>query len=183
MKIGIISDTHGYPEKWQGSVNKFFKDSDLIIHAGDVLYHGPRNPILNGYNPKILAESINNCNIPLIISRGNCDTEVDQMVLNWPILAPYTFTVCEGIRIMTLHGHNESNEQLIDIAQKYKVNLIITGHTHLRVLEKKNNIVFLNPGSVSLPKGDNIPSLAVLENNLINIYNFETGEVLNSICL
>jgi putative phosphoesterase len=180
MKIGIISDTHGYPEKWQKALENFFKDSELIIHAGDVLYHGPRNPILDGYAPQKLAEFLNNCNIPLVISRGNCDTEVDQMVLNWPILAPYTFISHEGIRIMTLHGHNESSEQLMDIAQKYKVNIIITGHTHIRVLEKNNGIVFLNPGSVSLPKGDNLPSLAILENNLINIYNCETGEILNS---
>ena len=83
MKIGIISDTHGCHERFSLAFDKYFKDADMIIHAGDVLYHGPRNPMLSNYNPAKLAEKLNSCSMPVVICRGNCDSEVDQMVLDF----------------------------------------------------------------------------------------------------
>ena len=77
MKIGIISDTHGHEDAWQKAFDKHFKDADLILHAGDVLYHGPRNPMKADYNPAGLAEKINHSPIPVVIARGNCDASVD----------------------------------------------------------------------------------------------------------
>lgn len=183
MKIGVISDTHGYPDKWLKALNELFFDTDLIIHAGDVLYHGPRNPILEGYNPKVLAEMINECHIPLLIAKGNCDCDVDQMVLDWPILSPYSFFQNNNIRIMTVHGYKEDQNQLIEMAKKFKANIVITGHTHVKVLEKIEDIIFLNPGSPSIPKGDGIPSVAKIENNTISIYNLESKQILSSLTL
>lgn len=183
MRIGVISDTHGYPDKWSKALNELFFDVELIIHAGDVLYHGPRNPILDGYNPKQLSEEMNKCQIPILIAKGNCDCDVDQMVLNWPILCPYTFFQDGNVRIMTVHGYKEDKPTLIDMAKKYKANIVITGHTHVKVLEKADGIVFLNPGSPSVPKGDGIASVAKIDGNTISLYNLENKQLISSLTL
>lgn len=105
MKIGVISDTHGCRDHWAKAYDKFFKDADLIIHSGDVLYHGPRNPMLGDYNPAELAEKINGCSQPVLICKGNCDSEVDQLVLNTPIQSPYVHAFADGRHIVATHGH------------------------------------------------------------------------------
>ena len=78
MKIGIISDTHGHEMAWAHACERFFKGADLILHAGDVLYHGPRNPMKADYNPAGLVARINSCDIPVVIAKGNCDSSVDR---------------------------------------------------------------------------------------------------------
>lgn len=182
MKIGIISDTHGYPSKWKKITESFFKDVDLILHAGDLLYHGPRNPILAGYDPKELSQIVNSSEIPILISKGNCDCDVDQMITTWPILSPFTLVQDGNIRILTIHGYKESDEELLQMANNFKVNLLITGHTHVRRLERHDNLIWLNPGSVALPKdSDGIPSIALLENGLIKILDANTGDIISSI--
>ena len=105
MKVGIISDTHGHEMRWTLAYEKFFKDADLIIHSGDVLYHGPRNPMLEDYNPAGLAERINTSPVPVIIAKGNCDSEVDAMVLEGPVQTPYAYVMIDGFRIVATHGH------------------------------------------------------------------------------
>ena len=114
MKIGIISDTHGCHERFSLAFDKYFKDADMIIHAGDVLYHGPRNPMLSDYNPAKLAEKLNACSMPVVICRGNCDSEVDTLVLDMPIQAPYTYVVAEGLKIVTTHGHYVETDEAKD---------------------------------------------------------------------
>ena len=185
MKIGIIGDTHGCHERWSLAYDKFFKDADMIIHAGDVLYHGPRNPMLEDYNPAKLAEKINQCPMPVVICRGNCDSEVDTLVLNMPIQAPYTYVVANGLKIVTTHGHYvESDEAKDKMAESMKADLFITGHVHINVLEKRGNTVFLNPGSPSLSKReDKRSSVAVLEDDTIKIFDIDTEEVIMSLTL
>ena len=185
MKIGIISDTHGCHKRWSLAYDKFFKDADMIIHAGDVLYHGPRNPMLEDYNPAKLAEKINQCPMPVVICRGNCDSEVDTLVLNMPIQAPYTYVVANGLKIVTTHGHYvESDEAKDKMAESMKADLFITGHVHINVLEKRGNTVFLNPGSPSLSKReDKRSSVAVLEDDTIKIFDIDTEEVIMSLTL
>ena len=185
MKIGIISDTHGCHERWSLAYDKFFKDADMIIHAGDVLYHGPKNPMLEDYNPAKLAEKINQCSMPVVICRGNCDSEVDTLVLNMPIQAPYTYVVANGLKIVTTHGHYvESDEAKDKMAESMKADLFITGHVHINVLEKRGNTVFLNPGSPSLSKReDKRSSVAVLEDDTIKIFDIDTEEVIMSLTL
>ena len=97
MKIGIISDTHGCHERFSLAFDKYFKDADMIIHAGDVLYHGPRNPMLSDYNPAKLAEKLNACSMPVVICRGNCDSEVDTLVLDMPNSS--TIYLCSSRRL------------------------------------------------------------------------------------
>jgi putative phosphoesterase len=93
MKIGIISDTHGHEMAWQKAYEKQFQDADMILHAGDVLYHGPRNPMKADYNPAGLVQRINTCPVPVIIAKGNCDSSVDASCLELPVQAPYAYVV------------------------------------------------------------------------------------------
>ena len=98
MKIGIISDTHGHEGAWTRACEKFFTGADLILHAGDVAYHGPRNPMKADYNPMGLIERINASEIPVVIAKGNCDSDVDASCLTLPILSPYAYVFWEGRR-------------------------------------------------------------------------------------
>ncbi|MGI6092657.1 MAG: phosphodiesterase [Veillonellaceae bacterium] len=184
MKIGIVSDTHGCTATWQKIYNKFLIDTDLIIHAGDVLYHGPRNNIPAEYNPKLLAELINSCPTPIVIARGNCDAEVDSMVLDLPIQAPYAYVQLEKLRIIVTHGHNLTSEFKKILAAKYKADLFITGHTHIAELEKQGDVIFVNPGSPSMSKRqDERNTLALLFDNKVSIYDADTEEEIITVNL
>ena len=165
MKIGVISDTHGCRDHWAKAYDKFFKDADLIIHSGDVLYHGPRNPMLEDYNPAELAEKINGCS---------------QLVLNTPIQSPYVHAFADGRHIVATHGHMvESDEAKEAMAAAIKADIFISGHVHYTVLEKRGNTVFLNPGSPSLSKReDGRQTCAVISDVDIKVYDVNTAEVL-----
>jgi putative phosphoesterase len=177
MKIGIISDLHGYPDKFKKALN-VLDGCQMILCAGDILYHGPRNPILEGYNPQGLAEEISNNKIPMLIARGNCDADVDLMVLKLPIYTPAVVYEADGIRFMAIHGHDVNQEKLREIAEIYKVNIMVTGHTHIRYHKVLGNTLFINPGSIGVPKGDGIPSAAVFKNGIIRFLNIENGDVI-----
>ena len=180
MKIGVISDTHGCRDHWAKAYDKFFKDADLVIHAGDVLYHGPRNPMLEDYSPAELAEKINACTQPVLICKGNCDSEVDQLVLHTPIQSPYVHAFADGRHIVATHGHMvEADADKDKMAAAIKADIFISGHVHYTVLEKRGNTVFLNPGSPSLSKReDERQTCAVISEDEIRIYDVNTSEVL-----
>lgn len=176
MKIGVISDTHGSLTAWQQVLSGPFQDVDLILHAGDVLYHGPRNPLPEGYQPGQLAEVINQCTIPLMIAKGNCDSEVDQMVLNIPLQAPYLITDQPLGRILVTHGHHYLPEQALKMAEFYKIDIWISGHTHVQGIERHGQTYFVNPGSCSLPKGENPRrSVAVITDTEIKLIDLTTN--------
>lgn len=183
MKVGIISDTHGCADRFTLAYEKFFKDADMIIHAGDVLYHGPRNPMLPDYNPAKLAEKINSLPMPVIIAKGNCDSEVDTLVLNTPIQSPYTYVVIDGFKIITTHGHHIMADNEKDkMAVHLQADLFISGHIHTNVLEKRGNTIFLNPGSPALSKRDDKrQTAALLTDKKIEIVDIDTDEVLMSL--
>lgn len=179
MKIGIISDTHGHEGAWQTAFDKAFHDADMILHAGDVLYHGPRNPMKDDYNPAGLVAKINSCPVPVIIAKGNCDSSVDASCLELPVQAPYAYVVYEGLRIIVTHGDSVMTDEEKDkMAAHLKADLFISGHIHTTVLEKRGQTVFLNPGSAALSKReDGRNTYAVLENRTIRIYDIDTDEV------
>jgi putative phosphoesterase len=180
LKIGIISDIHGYPEKFKKAIT-FFEGCDMILCAGDVLYHGPRNPILEGYNPQGLVEEISKNEIPMLIARGNCDAEVDLMVLNLPMVPEYVVYEKDNIRFVVTHGHNVDEGKLRDIGRIYKADIVITGHTHVRKHEAFLDTLYINPGSVSVPKGDGIPSIAIFEDGEIKFINVNSGEIIEKV--
>ena len=180
MKLGIISDTHGHLNAWTDACNKFFQGADMILHAGDVLYHGPRNPRKADYDPAELVKAINSCPIPVIIAKGNCDSDVDASCLEVPIQALYAYVVAEGLRIIITHGDAVMTDAEKDaMAAHLKADLFISGHIHTTVLEKRGQTVFLNPGSAALSKReDGRNTYAVLEDRTIRIFDIDTDEIL-----
>ncbi len=186
MKIGVISDTHGYAERVALAMEKFFADAELIIHAGDVLNHGARNPNFRGddYNPQKLVPLINGSKIPFVIARGNGDSELDDDVLETPI-TPYAHVFANGKHIVVNHGHWLPTDADKDkMAAHLRADVFITGHVHKQVLERRNGIVFLNPGTVS-PYLSNHPekrtSVAIIDEDKIQIFDLDSGEVMMSL--
>lgn len=183
MKIGIISDTHGHEGAWAKAFDKHFHDADLILHAGDVLYHGPRNPMKEDYNPAGLVQRINACPVPVIIAKGNCDSSVDASCLELPVQAPYAYVVQEGRRIIVTHGDSVmADEEKDKMAAHLKADVFISGHVHITVLEKRGQTIFLNPGSAALSKReDGRQTAAVMDEAGIRIYDLDTDEVLQEL--
>lgn len=182
MKIGIISDTHGNVEIWENIKNSIFKDVDIILHSGDILNPGPKNPISIGYNPSKLAQSLNESKIPILIAKGNCDSEVDQSLLNIPIEASYILYERNNLKIFVTHGHNFDEEKKLKLAKQYKINVFIYGHTHRNEIFEKEGIVFLNPGSPTIPF-DNTHSVGIIEENRIYIVEIIQNKIIKEICL
>ncbi len=178
MKVGIISDTHGGLKAWEEAMSGPLAGVELILHAGDVLYHGPRNPFPKDYDPQTLAWAINHAPAPLLIAKGNCDAEVDQLMINFPLDAPYVYCLIDGITILMLHGQEQDLDDLRVLGERYQVNLLISGHTHRPHLVKKGPLVLLNPGSPALPK-DSPPTVALLETEqrVVNLLDLG-GQVL-----
>lgn len=181
MKIGIISDTHGCVNTWEKIYNEHFKQCDMIIHAGDILYHGPRNVIPPEYDPKQFANVLNRCPVPIIAACGNCDSEVDGMVLNMPIQSPYSYVLMNGLHIVVTHGHNLTDSAKKQMALTFKADLFITGHTHVAALEKEKGIVYLNPGSPAMSKRtDALGTFARLTEDTVEILEVASGQVIMS---
>ncbi len=171
MKIGVVSDTHGSVLGWEKAW-EILKNTDIIIHCGDLFNHGPGNPIPEKYSPRELLNIFNNLNIPLLISKGNCDSEVDQAFLNIPLAFPFLFYQINDLRILISHGHIFKKDEWIEIGKKWKIDILISGHTHIPVIEKVENITILNPGSPSIPK-EKTPTCAKinLDEKLITIFD------------
>jgi uncharacterized protein len=163
VKLGIISDTHGEVTAWQQALAGPFQAVELILHAGDILYHGPRNPMGAGYGPATLADAINASPAPVIFSRGNCDSPVDQLVLDYPIQAPYALVQIEGLRIWLQHGDELTPGQMAAQARRYGAAVCIFGHSHSPLLTLKEDILLFNPGSPSLPKNGAPATVGLLD--------------------
>ncbi len=188
MRIGVISDTHGGLKSWQEVTKGVFSEADLIIHAGDIFYHGIRNPQPEGYDTIALAQEINNFRTPLIICKGNCDSEVDQLVVDIPIQSPYLFLQFDNLRILVHHGHLFTDEEILRLASRWKFGICISGHTHIPRLEQQKNVLFLNPGSPALPKGDGTPTVGVIETRegkkkttKVKIVDYQNNKIIKSI--
>jgi len=175
MRVGIISDTHGDGQAFQMAKENCFSDIDLLIHAGDVLYHGPRNPLTPGHDPAGLARDLNLIQVEVVIARGNCDAQVDQMVLQHPLVDPGLDLTLGHRRVMVYHGHQEP---WVDPLAR---DLVISGHTHIYELSQREGTIFVNPGSPSLPKGGQAPTVALWEDDVVRILDIKTGATLSSI--
>jgi len=178
MKLFFISDIHGSEYYLNKALERFKEEkADYIVILGDHLYHGPRNPFPQGYEPKKVTEILNSLSDKIISIRGNCDSEVDQMVLDFPMMADYSIIFYEGKKFFLTHGHiyNEKN------MPKLKDNdVFIYGHTHILRAEKVDNVFLLNPGSISLPKENNPHTYGVLEKDTFRIKDLD-GNVVKEI--
>ncbi len=170
MIVGIISDTHGSLCGWEKAFKLMKKGGcERIYHLGDVLYHGPRNPIPDCYDPKNLAERISSSEIEMRFVRGNCDAEIDYDVLG--IEKPGRFVVEEldGLKLFLTHGHDPKVDEAVEISREEGVDILFHGHTHVLRVEKVGNLLIVNPGSPSLPKGGDPPSFAILDTEGRNV--------------
>lgn len=176
MKLMFISDIHGSAHWLERALDKVKEERpDQIVMLGDFLYHGPRNPLPEGYNPALVAELLNRHKQEIAAVRGNCDAEVDQMLLGFPMMADYSLILAEGRRIYVTHGHLFSMDHLPPLKEN---DVFIQGHTHIPVAERsKDGIYLLNPGSISLPK-ENFPnSYGVLDGGEFTVKDFEGGTI------
>ncbi len=182
MKILFFSDVHGSPESLdylQRRIEAF--QPELLVLLGDVLYHGPRNPLRPDYAPQTVVTLLNAWREKIIAVRGNCDCEVDQMLLAFPILADYSTLFADGRRFFLTHGHlwNEQNLPPIPAGT-----VLTHGHTHIPVLKKLDNgILIFNPGSTSLPKQNFPPSYGTWEQGKLAVRQLLTGDVLDGLQL
>lgn len=175
MKYMIASDIHGSAFYCRALLNAYkISGADRLLLLGDILYHGPRNDLPKEYAPKEVIAMLNEYKDQIYSVRGNCDTEVDQMVLEFPVLADYALIAVDGLTIYATHGHVYNQDHLPPVK---KGDILLHGHTHVLVAENVNDITVLNPGSVSIPKGGNPPTYAVLENKIFSILDFEGNVV------
>ena len=162
MKLMIASDIHGSAPCCLSMLKAFDRErANRLLLLGDLLYHGPRNPLPEGYNPPEVIRLLNERREKLLCVRGNCDTEVDQMVLDFPILSDSCILYGGKRMIYATHGHRCNVPPLPPLAPG---DILLHGHTHIPAWEAFGEEHFyLNPGSVSLPKENSPRSFLILE--------------------
>lgn len=180
MKLLIASDIHGAAGYCRDLLAAWDREgADRLLLLGDLLYHGPRNDLPPDYAPKEVIALLNARKNQIFCVRGNCDTEVDQMVLEFPVMADYCILAIDGLTFYATHGHvyNENN-----LPPFHEGDILIHGHTHVLKAEQKEGYILLNPGSVSIPKEGNPPTYAVLEDKTFTIKDFD-GNIIKEMRL
>ncbi|MDH7601686.1 MAG: phosphodiesterase [Armatimonadota bacterium] len=181
MKIGVVSDTHGNIDAWNKAYRQL-EGADLILHAGDVLYHPPRLGWIQGYDIPALVDALNNCKTPLVIVRGNCDAQVYEELLKIPVQSDYAVVQFGAIRIVISHGHLFTKQGMADMARRYGANCFVFGHTHIPEIETVDQVLLINPGSPSIPKleieGRPIPTVGLITDATVHIINIDDGSLL-----
>lgn len=166
MKLMIASDIHGSSYYSKLMLEAFKKENaDRLLLLGDILYHGPRNDLPKGYAPKEVITMLNGIKDKIVCVRGNCDTEVDQMVLEFPIMADYAVIMLGSHMIYATHDHhyNESN-----LPPLQKGDILLNGHTHVPQYTVHENYIYMNPGSISIPKEkSNNSYMMIYENKFV----------------
>lgn len=178
MKVLFASDIHG-SAYYCGKLLEIYRQSgaDRLVLLGDILYHGPRNDLPRDYAPKQVIAMLNQYKDQIYAIRGNCDTEVDQMVLEFPILADYALLALNGKTFYATHGHVYNQDNLPPMLPG---DILIHGHTHLLKAERTGEITVLNPGSVSIPKGGNPNTYALLKDTVFTIFSLD-GDVVKQV--
>ncbi len=150
MKLMIASDIHGSAYWCERLLEKYNEESpDILLILGDILYHGPRNDLPRDYAPKEVASMLNPLADKILCVRGNCDSEVDGMVLDFPIMAEYALLHIDGATIFATHGHKFSEDNPPKMPAGA---ILLCGHTHIAKIAEHENYTYINPGSVSIPK-------------------------------
>ena len=161
MKLVIASDIHG-SAYWCEKLCQLVESEkpDRLILLGDLLYHGPRNDLPRGYAPKQVIPMLSQYKDIILAVRGNCEAEVDQMVLPFPCMADFSQLYADGVTLYLTHGHHHNPGNLPPLPEG---TVFLSGHTHVKIDELHNGIRCLNPGSVSIPK-DGSHSCLIFEN-------------------
>ncbi len=181
MKLMFASDIHGSLPATERVLELFAKsDARWLVILGDVLNHGPRNALPQGYAPAQVAERLNEQASRIIAVRGNCDSEVDQMLLHFPITAPWQQVLLPEHRLFLTHGHLFGPDNLPSLAAG---DVLVYGHTHIPVAEKQGDIFHFNPGSVSIPKGGFVPSYGMLEEGVLRVIALNDQRVIAQVAI
>ncbi len=177
MKLLIASDLHGDSDSARRLAEAYAASgADKLLLLGDLLYHGPRNDLPPAYAPKGVIPLLSSLAKEIICVRGNCDTEVDAAVLPFPILSEYSYIFADGIGIFATHGHRYGE----DFPPPLRENeVLLTGHTHVPAAKKlPGGGYYVNPGSVSLPKGGSEKSYILYENGKFRFFTLDGAEYM-----
>ena len=162
MKLIIASDIHGSAFYCAKLLEAYKKEgAERLLLLGDVLYHGPRNDLPKEYAPKSVITMLNEMKNEIICVRGNCDAEVDQMVLEFPIMSESAVIFDGRVKIFATHGHKFNKDKLPPF---YEGDVLLYGHTHVPLDTIVDGVRCLNPGSVSIPKGGSTHGYIIYEN-------------------
>lgn len=176
MKLIICSDIHGDLDSAKRVFEAYEREgAEKMLILGDLLYHGPRNDLPQTYAPKEVIKLLNENKEKILCVRGNCDTEVDQMVLEFPILADYAYLSLDGLSVFATHGHhhNTATPPPLGVGE-----ILLHGHTHVLKCEEFGcGNFYLNPGSAALPKEGNPRTYMVYENRCFTVKDLD-GHVI-----
>ncbi len=170
-KYMFASDVHGsawYCRKMLEAYDR--SGAERLILLGDLLYHGPRNDLPREYAPKEVIAMLNERKNEICTVRGNCEAEVDQMVLNFPVMADYALLELNDLTFFATHGHIFNEEHMPPLKAG---DILVHGHTHLLRADKVGDNYILNPGSVSIPKENSEHSYMICENGVFEWKNLE----------
>ena len=175
MKLLVISDIHGslyYAKKILEIVEK--EKPDKIALLGDLYYHGPRNNLTDEYNPMEVSKILNSLKDRLIVTKGNCDAEVDEMISEFPLKECIELNV-NGYNVFLSHGHKYNIDNMPPLG--IKIDIMMYGHFHIGFIKEKDGIIFANPGSISLPKENSKHSYLIFDENRLVLKDIE-GNVI-----
>lgn len=171
MKLFFISDIHGSLINLKKALTCFENEqADQIIILGDALYHGPRNPLPEEYAPAEVAALLNQYKNQIIAVRGNCDSEVDQMLIEYPMMETSSTILLEDRKIFLTHGHKYSPDNHPSLNDG---DILAFGHVHLPIAKKQDGLYLFNPGSISLPKQDNPKSYGLFDGKKLQVKTFD----------
>ncbi|AKJ42748.1 phosphodiesterase [Pragia fontium] len=174
MKLMFASDLHGSLSATHQVLERFeHSGAGWLILLGDLLYHGPRNPLPDSYNPAEVALQLNRFADRIVAVRGNCDSEVDQMLLNFPIEATWQQVLLNERRLFLTHGHHYYPDKLPPLRAG---DVFVYGHTHIPQAEKRQDVYLFNPGSASLPKGGYPASFGMLRDGELQVLSLQHAE-------
>ena len=173
MKLMIASDLHGsayYTRLLLTAMDR--EQPDRLLLLGDLLYHGPRNDLPREYAPKQVIQLLNARKSQILCVRGNCEAEVDQMVLEFPVLSEFGVVFADGLTLYMLHGHKNLNLPVLP------GDILLCGHTHVPAVRKDGEHYYVNPGSVSIPKEGSCHGYMMLENRQLRHVSLEGENTL-----
>ncbi len=177
MLFMIASDIHGSNYYAKMLIDRFNgMKADKLILLGDILYHGPRNDLPKDYAPKKVAALLNEYADRILTVRGNCEAEADQLLLDFPALGDYACFWMDGVTIYAAHGHHAGENNPPPIGSN---EILLCGHTHVPKCAEHEGFVYMNPGSVSIPKEGSAHSFMTYENGVFKWFDLETGHVYN----
>lgn len=178
MKLLIASDIHGSAEHCGQLLAAWEREkADRLLLLGDLLYHGPRNHLPEDYDTKRTTEILNSLKDQITAVRGNCDSEVDQMVLSFPLMNTYEVIEADGLLLFATHGHVYSPSSPPPFV---RFDVMLNGHTHISAMEDMGDYYYVNPGSASIPKGGTEHSYMTLEDGLFTLKRLADGAGLGN---